>query len=58
MFRLGDLIGDYQELNDEKLKENFEFVQNLKTDILKENQEENLSETEIISKIIEKINGK
>lgn len=58
MFRLGDLIGDYQELNDEKLKENFEFVQNLKADILKKNQEENLSEAEIISKIIEKLNGK
>lgn len=58
MFRLGDLIGDYQKLNDEKLKENFEFVQNLKADILKKNQEENLSEAEIISKIIEKLNGK
>ena len=58
MFRLGDLIKDYQKLNDEKLKENFEFVQNLKADILKKNQEENLSEAEIISKIIEKINKK
>lgn len=58
MFRLGSLIENYHELNDEKLKENFEFIQNLKADILKESQDENLSENEIISKIILKLEGK
>ena len=58
MFRLGNIIEEYQELNDKELKENFEFVQKLKTDIMKENQDENLSENEIISRIIEKLNGK
>ena len=58
MFRLGNIIEEYQELNDEELKENFEFIQKLKADILKESQDENLNENEIISKIIEKLNGK
>ncbi len=58
MFRLGNIIEEYQELNDEELKENFEFIQKLKTDILKESQDENLSENEIISKIILKLEGK
>ena len=58
MFRLGNIIEEYQELNDKELKENFEFVQKLKTDIMKKNQDENLSENEIISRIIEKLNGK